>query len=353
VLVVALISGAALATKKPNTSRLAVEDVEVHAEMLASFEKIASPATKFGKLQWRGGIVLSSPSLSFGGWSGLVLDPEGKKLLAISDAGTWMTADIAYADGRLAGLEHARIGPLKDQDGKPLRKGKDRDSEGVVLADGSLTNGSLLISFETNSRIGRFAIDNGEVSPPSSFLEMPPQAEDLDNDGFEAVTVLRGGALKGSILAFAESPLSGDKEHTGWLWSSDGKDPKPFTLAGIGDYGVTDAFSLSDGSVLLLERRYRPVDGVRMRLRKVEAGAIAPGAVVTGEVLIEADASKEIDNMEGMAVREEASGELLITMISDDNFNHLMQRTLMLLFALPAPAPVATENHPAPTPAAQ
>ena len=41
------------------------------------------------------GIVLTSPSSSFGGWSGLALDASGSNLLAISDAGTWMTAEIA------------------------------------------------------------------------------------------------------------------------------------------------------------------------------------------------------------------------------------------------------------------
>src|SRR5262249_17612523 len=190
-------------------------------------------------------------------------------------------------------------------------------------------------------------------APPSFFLEMPPEAKDMDNDGFEAVTVLRGGPLKGSILAFAESPLAGEKEHTAWLWSSDGKNPKPFTLAGVGDYGVTDAVSLSDGSVLLPERRYTPVDGVRMRMRKIEAGALTFGAVVTGEVLIEADVSKEIDNMEGLAVREEPSGELTIFMISDDNFNHLTQRRVLLESALPAPAAHAAASQPQPASAPQ
>ncbi len=32
-----------------------------------------------------------------------------------------------------------------------LRKERDRDSEGVVLVDGDLTKGSLLISFEQNA----------------------------------------------------------------------------------------------------------------------------------------------------------------------------------------------------------
>jgi hypothetical protein len=347
---VALLSGAAFARLKPDTSSLAVEDVQVLATKIGSFEKVASSATTFGKLEWRGGVVLTSPSPSFGGWSGLVLDPDGKRLLAVSDAGTWMTADIDYEAGRLAGLDHARIGPLKARDGKTLRKERDRDSEGVVLVNGDLTKGSLLISFEQNDRIGRFTIGKGEISPPLSFLEMPPEVKRMKADGFEAITVLRGGPLKGSILALAEHPLLGGKEHLGWLWSSSGKKPKTFTLAGIGDYGVTDAASLSDGSLLVLERRYRVFDGVRMRLRKIDASAIAAGGVVTGEVLIEADMTKEIDNMEGLAVRQEPSGEILITMISDDNFNHLMQRTIMLQFALPAPSPLAADNQPSPMP---
>src|SRR5262249_11803548 len=149
---------------------------------LPSFEKGSSSATRFGKLEWRGGLVLTSPSPNFGGWSGLVLDPDGKKLLAISDAGAWMTADVTYANGRVAGLEHARIGPLEGEDGQPLSNGNDRDSEGVTLTEGDLNKGELLISFERNARIGRFAIDKGEVQPPSSFLEMPPEAKNMDND---------------------------------------------------------------------------------------------------------------------------------------------------------------------------
>ena len=43
----------------------------------------------------------------------------------------------------------------------------------------------------------------------------------------------------------------------------------------------------------------------------------------------------EIDNMEGLSVREGKDGEILITMISDDNFNTFLQRTILIEFALP------------------
>jgi hypothetical protein len=45
-----------------------------------------------------------------------------------------------------------------------------------------------------------------------------------------------------------------------------------------------------------------------------------------------------IDNMEGIAAHRAASGETILTLISDDNFS-LLQRTLLMQFALPRPAP--------------
>ena len=38
--------------------------------------------------------------------------------------------------------------------------------------------------------------------------------------------------------------------------------------------------------------------------------------------------------MEGLAVHRGAGGETVLSMISDDNFNHLLQRTLFLQFTL-------------------
>ena len=38
--------------------------------------------------------------------------------------------------------------------------------------------------------------------------------------------------------------------------------------------------------------------------------------------------------MEGMAVHRAAGGETIVSLISDDNFNTLLQRTLFLQFTL-------------------
>jgi hypothetical protein len=134
--------------------------------------------------------------------------------------------------------------------------------------------------------------------------------------------------------------------HRGWIWISG--EPKPFTVEGVGDYGITDAASLYDGSILLLERRFRPTDGVRIRLRRLPPDAVAPGSVAKGEVLLEADGKQaQIDNLEALAVSTSEAGETVLTIMSDDNFNHILQRTLLLQFTLkdaPAAEAVAKDG---------
>ena len=71
-----------------------------------------------------------------------------------------------------------------------------------------------------------------------------------------------------------------------------------------------------------------------------------PGAVMQGETLIEADMSYEIDNMEGLAVHRDASGETILTLISDDNFNTFLQRTILLQFTLLEDGATAAKQQP-------
>ncbi len=65
---------------------------------------------------------------------------------------------------------------------------------------------------------------------------------------------------------------------------------------------------------------------------------------MAGDALIEATAGEEIDNMEGLALHRGAAGELVITMISDNNFNRILQRTVLLQFAL-APPPTEAASR--------
>jgi hypothetical protein len=325
-------SAAASAQTKPDAAGISTQAIAVEAKPIASFSKSGTPS-HLGRLEWRGGLVLTSSSRYFGGWSGLALDNDGKSFIAVSDAGLWMTGELAYDGTRPKAMRGARIGSLLTAKGKPLSRGRDRDSESISLLSGTPAKGTAYIAFEQHDRIGIFALDKNGLGKPASYMMMPKEAVGArSTDGIEATAVLTGGPRKGAPVAFAEHPLRGEKMHRGWIWIS-GK-PQTFTVPGLGDYGVTDAAALPDGSVLIVERRFRWFDGVRIRLRLLAAEGIKPGGTARGEILLQADSTSEIDNLEALAVSQGARGETVITLMSDDNYNRFLQRTLLLQFTL-------------------
>jgi hypothetical protein len=323
----------ATAQTKPDMAGMETQRIEVRASPIAGFAKGAGAPKLTPRLEWRGGLELASFSTQFGGWSGLVLSKDGKSLVAVSDAGVWMTGEIAYDGARPKALRSARIGALRTLNGATLTRNRDRDAESIALASGTPAKGKVYIGFERNSRIGLFEIGKDGVGAPSTYMKMPAGARRMGNDGIEALTVLAGGPRKGSLVAFAESPLRGDKLHSGWIWAS-GK-PQHFFVAGVDGFGITDAASLPDGSLLIVERRFRWTEGLRVRLRLLAADGIEPGGTAKGEILLEANnANAEIDNLEALAISRGESGETVITLMSDDNFNRFLQRTVLLQFTL-------------------
>ncbi len=336
---IGLVKGAA-AYVKPSAADIEAEAIEVAARPITSFSRVTSD-TRFGKLEFRGGLVLTSSSRNFGGWSGLLLDETGRNLVAVSDAGAWMTARIGYDSlRRPIAIENARLGSLKALSSKSLRKNRDRDAEALALESGRIDKGQVLVAFEGNHRIGRFRLDGSGLSKPLGYLTMPSELKgSRKRDGLEALTVVRGGRSKGALVAIAESFKDSAGNHTGWIWPTIGGSPQRFHLADMGEFNITDAASLDNGDLIVLERRFRWLEGVKMRLRRIAAGELRPGARITGEVLLEADMSYEIDNMEGLAVHTDEKGRTVLTVVSDDNFNSLLQRTLLLQFTLPADTP--------------
>jgi hypothetical protein len=127
--------------------------------------------------------------------------------------------------------------------------------------------------------------------------------------------------LKGSLVAFAERFTRGSGYHTGWIWVQGV--PRQIHLRDDDGFNITDAAGLPDGGLLILERYFRWTSGVKMRIRRLSAADIKPGAKLVGRTLVEADSGFEIDNMEGIAVHRGATGETVVTLISDDNFNRL------------------------------
>jgi hypothetical protein len=300
-----------------------------------------NPARKeFGKLIFRAGFNLYAKSAHFGGFSALAVDPSGRSLLAVTDAGSWLRATLDYDGRKLKGLDGAVLGPILGADGKPIRDGSLRDSEGMTLVDGDTDKGTAYLSFERKHRIARYPFDTRRFGPPSETVPLPGGLTKAlgANRGIEAITVIKAGKSKGTLVAFAEGSTSGAGNLQAWLIG--GPAPGSITLKRIGGFDVTDAAALPDGGIVVLERRFRFSEGVKMRIRRIAASELKKGAVIGGEVLLEANDSFNIDNMEAIAAHRGASGETVLTLMSDDNFSPL-QRTLIMQFALPDGKPMA------------
>lgn len=326
-------TAASVAPREPGLNVPAeVRAIEITARPIASFSRTGS-GTRFGRLEYRGGFVMSSPAKGFGGLSGIVVEPDGRRVMMVSDEGAWFTGEIVYEAQRPTGIRNARMGPIRGVGGRQLDRKRDLDAESLALIDGNLTRGTVLIGFERNQRIGRFPILDGVLQAPAGYLKMPPEARRMrTNKGFEAATILQGGPHKGAAIAFSERFPDNPAQHTGWLWVKG--EPQRLGFADIGEFEVTDVASLQDGTLLVLERRFRWTEGVKMRIRRFDPTEVRPGAVMQSDLLIEADMAFEIDNMESLAVHRGLRGEAILTLVSDDNFNSFLQRTILLQFAL-------------------
>ena len=330
----AILAGVAALTaaQKVDVSRLAPHSIDVTATSI-EFDRAKPGRRDFGRLVWRGSLELRSTSPYFGGYSGLSLDTKGDRLLAVSDAGSWLAAKLGYKDGQLSGLSEARVGAITQKDGRPLQNPRYRDAESLAALKEDGIDGRYLISFEGKHRIDEYVFEKGVLSGPVGSRAVAPNLKRMgNNEGLEAIGLLRGGPYAGALVMFAEYLLSPQGDHTGAIVIT-GK-PSPLYLARSDDFDIAEIKGLKDGGLLVLERRFiRSALRLDSRLRLIRAKDIAPGARLTGEVLLEAGPGFQIDNFEGMGVSETPRGETVITLISDDNFN-FFQRTLLVQFLL-------------------
>ncbi|MPY76708.1 MAG: hypothetical protein GEU87_20930 [Alphaproteobacteria bacterium] len=282
-----------------------------------------------GRLRYRGGIVLTSGDILFGGLSSIDVAPDGRRMIAMSDNGRWVSATLQYTNGDLTGIADAVMKPIKRLPGYD-RPGNWRDAESIS-SDGS---GGYFVAFERQHRIWHY-----RGHPPESPMDAVPIelkgpddiAKQPANGGIEGIARLCDRRL----LAVSES-APGDPGTTK-AWVFDGK-WKAVGYATTGRFHPTDATTLPDCNVVVLERSFSVPEGVRSRVALVPAKTIRPGAVLRGEELAVIAQPLSVDNMEGISARRGENGEMLIYLVSDDNFSGF-QRTLLMMFELLPPPP--------------
>lgn len=306
----------------------APETIAVQAMPLPAFSRAEPDRLRFGQLEFRGALVLASDAEHFGGLSGLSIDPDGERFLAISDRANWIRGRILVDHGRPIGMADAEIAPMLDADGRPLARSKAYDTEALARS-----GGTLYVGIERVHRIVRFDYARNGVSARARPVAAPAAVGKLpSNQGIEALAfVPEGLPLAGTLIAISERGLDADGNIRGFLIG--GPSPGTFALRRGGEFDVTDAALAPDGSLFILERRFSILRGVGMRIRQVPLADVKAGAVLDGRILIEAGNGHQIDNMEAIALHRDAAGETILTLLSDDNFSGL-QRTLLLRFAL-------------------
>jgi hypothetical protein len=306
--------------------------VAVEARQITGFSVRAPKERRFGAVEYLGGLELTSSHRDFGGFSAIRVEPDGR-FVSLTDRGWWLTGRIVYDHDRPAGIADARMAAMLGPDGRTLKARKWHDTESMAEQDGF-----LYVGIEGANRIVRF--DFARCGFRARAVEYAPGARAAYgnlpvNKGLEALTFApRNGPLAGTLIAFSERGYDSAGNLRAFLVSPDGGGTAAeFSVKRRDNFDISDSALLPSGDVLLLERRFSWWTGFAMRLRRIATSGIAPGALVDGRDLLFADFGYHIDNMEGLSVHTDAGGAVILTLISDDNFN-VLQRTVLLQFRL-------------------
>jgi hypothetical protein len=304
-----------------------VRPIEIRAQGIESFDPREPSRKRFGKLTFRGGLILESRYRDFGGISSIRVEAGGEHFLAASDRGSWLRGRIVSRDKVPIAIKDAEMAPILGADGRPLKSRGWYDSESLAR-DGD----TVWLGIERVQQIVRF--DYGKdglrsrgvpIAVPSAFKTLP------HNQGLECLAAApKDGPLGGMLIMVSERAHDTHGNLLGFLIGGEGG---TFSLKRTDDFDVSDCALTPDHKLLVLERRFSWARGVAMRIRSIPLSSIKPGALVDGPELIYADMGYQIDNMEGLSVHREADGTQVLTLVSDDTFSAL-QRTLLLQFAL-------------------
>ena len=161
--------------------------------------------SRFGSLQWRSGLVLTSAFRGFGGLSGLRLDPKGEKFIALSDKG-----ELVHRPHRLCRARDDRARRCRGI--SDARAGRQADHRARLVRFRSRSRSTARWSMSALERVNqvlRFDFSKGFTRAIGEVVPMPPAVKKLPyNKGLEAlVMVPKGQPLAGTLIAISERGL--------------------------------------------------------------------------------------------------------------------------------------------------
>lgn len=204
-----------------------------------------------------------------GGFSGLVMDPDGTRLVTSSDKGRIVTARLTRAtNGAITRLDVTRDIPVMSHKGgvaEPFHS----DLEGLT----PLPGGALGLAFESYTRLQ--ILPRGLLSGSNDTLPRITHGWNLfeahfGNRAFEAIATLPANdQTTGDMLAILERKAAPDTAQAYLFHSIDGAKPHwrgPHALPAQPGWAVSGADVGPDGCLYLLERRYGALTGFQTQL---------------------------------------------------------------------------------------
>lgn len=256
-----------------------------------------------------------------GGLSALRVSEAGTALLAVSDLGYLVQAEISRDEnGRLTAISPPETQPILP----PVPDWPDnfyhRDAESL----GVLPDGRLAIGFEALHRV-TIHLPDGTFD---DWIDAAPEFAELEfNAGIEAMTVTASGMIlaipegwppdptRRPVFGVPYAPGPDAWEILAWLETSDGFEPVALDLDGA-------------GRLYLLERRFQRLLGFSSRLRRFEIGE-AGGEVIHDTGLWQSRAG-QFGNLEGLSIWQRGP-DWIATLIADDNGQRLLRRDVLEL----------------------
>jgi hypothetical protein len=319
-------------TDSASPSVRAPVSIDVEVRPIPAFDPRDRSHTRFGSLQYRSGLILTSPYRDFGGISALRLDAKGESFVALSDKANWFTGKIVYSGDTMVSLVDVEAAPMLGADGKSLAARNWYDTESLAM-DG----GIAYVGIERVHQIVKFDFGRDGVRAKGEPIALPPGMRKLPSNGSLESLVMVGkeafktSPLAGMLLAISERGL--DSAGNIMAWIIGGKVFAGFSVRRTKNYDISDATLLPSGDLLLLERKFALFGDTGVRIRRIPLASVAPDALIDGPTIFEADLGYEIDNFEGIDSHVTPEGDTVLTLVSDNNFS-MLQRTLLMQFTL-------------------
>lgn len=278
-------------------SRLAIIAGLVLALTLDGSAEPAAPPNLIGTFVWH------SQDPQHGGFSALELTADGVGFTAISDRGGWTRGKITRIDDNIVQIDAAPMRWLHGINGKVLHEDRN-DSEGLAIRPG----GGIFVSLEGPARI----LEYSDLAGPAKRLPAPAAFPRLRiNSALEALAM----GLDGALYTLPEEAGPQDRPIPVFRFLN-GKWDQPFSIPRQGSFLPVGADIGPDGRFYLLEREFHGIAGFASRVRSFTLG---PNRMTDERVEFLTRGGIH-DNLEGLSVWQDTSGDIRLTMISDDNF---------------------------------